>query len=483
MLSKVRRTIERYDLFSPGDLVVVAVSGGPDSTALLLALAALAPELQVRLVVGHVNHMFRGAEAEADAEWVAGLAGELGIPFFREDANVPALIRRTGMTVEQAGREARYRFYARLARQTGATKVAVGQTRDDQAETVLMHLVRGAGLTGIAAIRPKRKVDYGWVVRPLLEVTRSETEAYCAAAGLTPRHDPYNDNPAYLRNRIRHQLLPWLKANANGNIKAALAQAADIWQVEDDYLAAATEAAYRGTALRKGAAVELSVSKLAEQPLALRRRLVRLAFSQVAATFGDTRDLGYEHTECVLALMAKTAGTSVDLPRGVSAERLYSSIRLARRVKKEKVVSFSYELAVPGTTLIPELGYVVITWLAEDQRPAEPTGDLVAQALFDYDRTGPDLYARIRRPGDWFYPSGLGGRKKLSDYFIDEKIPRHERERTLIIGTAQAVVWVVGRRTDERFVITGDTKNKIAVEVRRLTTADTEKGDTDERDY
>ncbi|HKM38889.1 MAG TPA: tRNA lysidine(34) synthetase TilS, partial [bacterium] len=247
-VDKVRDTCRRYRLLESGDRVIVAVSGGADSVSMLLALKRLAGEYELELFVAHLNHLMRGAEAEADANWVKKLSERLKVPFYRRDTDVPALIEKDGLTVEQAGRVARYDFYRDLALELGANKVAVGQTQDDQAETVLLHLIRGAGLTGIAGIRPKRRTSYGWVIRPLLQVTRRETEACSATFDLIPRHDPYNVDPAYLRNRIRYRLLPWLRDEANPNIKQILAQSAAIWQEEDRYLQWAAKQAYQQVA-------------------------------------------------------------------------------------------------------------------------------------------------------------------------------------------------------------------------------------------
>lgn len=467
LLDKVRQTVKEHGLFDPGDRVVVAVSGGPDSTALLLALAALSPEYDLKLTVAHLNHMFRGEEAEADARWVEDLASRLNLPFVREDTDVPALIRSTGLTVEQAGRVARYEFYERVARAVGATRVAVGQTLDDQAETVLLHLLRGAGLTGIAGIRPKRPVPYGYVVRPLLNVTRAETEAYCAAAGLTPRRDPYNDDLAYLRNRIRHRLLPWLAANINPRIKELLAQAAAIWQAEDDYLADCARTAYREMVREKKKAVALAGERLAALPLALRRRVVRLAFAAVSGE--EARDLDFEHTQALLELAARN-GRALDLPHGVRAERVGADLVLTRRKERETIASFGYPLTVPGVTVIPELGWAVHV-IIEGKPAPYPAGSLVASADFDYNEAGPQLFARNWRAGDWFCPRGLRGRKKLSDFFIDAKVPRFERGRILIIATPNDVMWVVGMREDARYVAGPGTSKRVRIEIRRMSLA------------
>lgn len=465
LLDKVRQTVEEHRLFERGDKVVVAVSGGPDSTALLLTLAALSPEYDLDLIVAHLNHMFRGEEAEADARWVEDLACRLNLPFVREDADVPALIRSTGMTVEQAGRVARYRFYERVAHAVGATRVAVGQTLDDQAETVLIHLLRGAGLTGIAGIRPKRQVPYGYVVRPLLNVTRAETEACCAAAGLTPRRDPYNEDLAYLRNRIRHRLLPWLADNINPRIKELLAQAAAIWQEEDNYLADCARTAYREVAREEEGALALARERLAALPLALQRRVVRLAYATLSGE--DTRDLAFEHTRALLELAAG-GGQALDLPHGVRAERVGTDLVLSQRKEREPVTPFGYSLAVPGVTVIPELGCAVHV-IIEGKPAPYPSGSLVASADFDYNEAGPQLFARNRRAGDWFCPRGLKGRKKLSDFFIDAKVPRSERDRVLIIATPDNVIWVVGMREDARYVAGPASTAKVRIEVRRTT--------------
>jgi tRNA(Ile)-lysidine synthase len=462
-VNKVRATCERYGLLASGDKVIIAVSGGADSTALLLALHALAPKYDVQLYVAHLNHMMRGEQAVADANWVKELSARLGVPFFRRDTDVPALIRDKNLTVEQAGRVARYEFFEDLAGELGANKVAVGQTQDDQAETVLLHLLRGAGLSGIAGVRPIRSASYGWVIRPLLEVTRRETEACTASFGLVPRHDPYNVDLDYFRNRIRYQLLPWLKQQANPNIKAILAQSAAIWQQEDDLLSTLTKEAYSKVVEQTGSEVKIDCSALGKLPLALQRRLLRQAF---AAVVGDERNLTFDHTEDLLSLVAMPVGRQLDLPKGVRAKRTYDHVVLSvGELSEGAVTEFCYRLLVPGETYIKELGLTVRT--ATGKPPLDfVSGSLVAEGYFDYNETGPTLYVRNRRQGDWFYPQGVGGRKKLSDFFIDSKIPRHKRDRVLIITNASNdVVWVAGLRVDARFIIRAGTERKLFIQV------------------
>ncbi|HHY92372.1 MAG TPA: tRNA lysidine(34) synthetase TilS, partial [Firmicutes bacterium] len=277
-------------------------------------------------------------------------------------------------------------------------------------------------------------------------------------------HDPYNDDPRYLRNRIRHDLLPWLAEHANRRIKDVLVQSAAIWQAEEDYLAAAAAEAYQRSARAGKAGVELRVAELNSLPLALRRRVVRLAHTAVSPV--EVKDLGFAHTEAVLALLDGGSGRALNLPHGVRVERFPCHLLFSRR-PPAPVPAFLYPLAVPGSTAVPELGYTVHTFLDGEGAPAAAQNSLVASAVFDYNVAGSQLFARNWRPGDWFIPRGLTGSKKLSDFFIDAKIPRSERSRVLIIATADNVVWVAGLREDDRFAAGPQTTQRIRIEVRR----------------
>lgn len=463
-IEKVAATCQRHNLLGAGDKVVVAVSGGADSTSLLLALHKITQTVKVQLYVAHLNHMMRGEQAEADANWVKDLSARLNVPFFRRDTDVPALIRGGGLTVEQAGRIARYDFFTDLATELGANKVAVGQTQDDQAETVLLHLFRGAGLPGICGVRPIRTAPYGFLIRPLLEVTRRETEAFTAANGLVARHDPYNVDLDYFRNKIRYQLLPWIKEEANPKIKAVLSQSASIWQQEDDLLTVMTDEAYQKMVEDRGNKVTIDGQQLALLPLALQRRLIRKAFATIA---GDERNLTFDHTADLLSMAATMAvGKRLDLPRSIVAERTYDGIVLTTGfVPKRPVPNFRYPLLIPGETFVKEAGVTVHTSFCE-QSPEKLPSLPVASGFVDYNNTGPLLFVRNRRPGDRFFPQGIGGQKKLSDFFIDAKIPRSKRDRVLLItNTDDDIVLVAGLRTDARFVVDNQTHNTLYIYV------------------
>jgi tRNA(Ile)-lysidine synthase len=319
--SQVLSTIRRYDMLegagSTGLGVVVGASGGPDSTALVHALAHLAPQLGLTLHVAHLNHGFRGEEAAGDAEYARGLAAALGLGFTADFADVPAMARRTGLSAPAAAREARYAFFRAVAAAVGATCVAVGHTLDDQAETVLMRLARGAGvegLSGMPAVRDDRGVR---IIRPLIRTRRAEVEAYCARHGLAPRRDSSNEKPLYLRNRLRLEAMPVLhrlEPAFSGNA----ARTAEILAAENEVMSAAAQAAFRRAVTGDGAAddraVRLSRKEFLALPTALQRRVVRLAYGRAGR---DPEELDFEHVESARLAAAGPSGRRIGLGRGV----------------------------------------------------------------------------------------------------------------------------------------------------------------------
>ena len=281
-----------------------------------------------------------------------------------------------------------------------------------------------------------------------------------------PRHDPYNVDPAYLRNRIRYRLLPWLRDEANPNIKEVLAQSAAVWQEEDQYLKAVAKKAYSKLIRTVNKGVALDVAGLLILPLALKRRVLRQAY---AAAAGDHRNLSFDHTESLLALGSARVGTVLHLPRGVQAQRTYSEIMVTSGCpEQERIPNFCYRLAVPGLTPIAELGLQLRT--AVGVKADICPDSLVAMGSFDYNETGSNLFVRNRRRGDWFYPQGVGGRKKLSDFLIDCKVPRQRRDRVLLVTNRTDIVWVAGFRVDERFIVRATTAEQLFIYVQKMAT-------------
>lgn len=407
--STVRDYIRAHDILEPGPLVV-AVSGGPDSTALLLLLAELADEFGLILHVAHFDHRTRPKQSAEDADFVARLANRVGAPIRVGRAERPT-------TSEDAARRARYAFLRRVAREIGAIAVATGHTRDDQAETVLLHLVRGTGLAGLAGMRPLRD----GIARPLLVVGREETAAVCRGARVRPRSDPTNRSPRYARNRIRHKVIPEL-AKINPRVSEAIARLADATAAldteEERVVAEALAHATRGEAI--------AVDALADDQL--RGQVLALAW-----TLATGRTLTSRHRAALVQLTATTDGSrAIDLPGG-RALREYAALRIARAASPPASAA-AVELE-PGSD---------ITWngwrfaLGAGVAAEEAEGALEARVPENLLR---GLVVRERRPGDRIV--GPPGRK-IQDVFIDAKVPAALRPSWPVVATAEGVWWVPG---------------------------------------
>jgi len=453
---KIKETIKRFRMLEPGDRVVISVSGGPDSVCLLSVLHALTAELNIALCIAHLDHMFRGKESEDEARFVANLAGKLGIPATIEHIDVPAICRARGLSPQAGAREVRYAFLNRVAQAAGAARIATGHTATDQAETFLMRLLRGAGVAGLSAIPPSR----GNIIRPLIESTRNEVLEYLRANGQTFVTDPSNTKPYYARNRIRLELMPVL-SRFNPRIEKTLASAAGLLREEDEAIAAHLETLLQCIITKDEDVITLARDKFNDLPLAFRRRI----FRAVAAMVGlKPSGISLVQTDEALAFMATSqSGRSLSLPSGLVLGREYDQLIMsAARAAQD----FSYTIAFPGTTIIPELGLAVETTLTE-KKEAYPAGENnLWQAVFDYDKINPILSVRNRRPGDRFCPSGMGGKtKKLQDYLIDAKVPGRQRDRVPLLFSGPDLMWVMGYRTDFRFLPGPDMKRALIVSV------------------
>lgn len=449
-LKRVQETIRRYGMISPGERVVLAVSGGPDSMALLYAFYWLRGELGISIHVAHLNHMFRGKESAEDAEFVERVCGELGLPATIESRDVPALIKGTGLSEEEGARIVRYRFLEEVAERVGSRKVATGHTATDQAETVLMRLLRGSGLRGLSGIPPVRQGRVTFI-RPLIRVSRREIEELLRSEGIPFRIDSSNLKPVYTRNRIRLELMPLLR-EFNPRIEEVLARVGEISAEEDEFMEriAAEKLGELSTERREGY-VRLKADELAQLPIALRRRIVRAAVREAK---GDLLNVDFDHVESILDLISSPIPSSkVDLP-GLRAERRYSELIITSE-PEARISEYEYRLPIPGEVEIPEAGLKLIAELHRERPPAPKSPDV---ALLDYDKLSLPLLVRNRRPGDRFRPLGMKGSKKLKDFFIDIKLPLDERDKVPILVSGGQIVWIVGHRIDERFKVTGETK-------------------------
>jgi tRNA(Ile)-lysidine synthase len=461
LTDSARRTVRRHGLLPTGSRVVVALSGGADSVALLHVLRDLA-EVEGFRVVGaaHLNHQLRGADADADEHFCRELASRLDVPVEVERIDVGELARLSGTSIEHAAHTARHEFFDRAAVRLNATAVAVAHTKDDQAETFLLRLLRGAGPRGLSGMHPRS----GIVVRPFLETGRDEVRSFVQAHHLQFRHDASNDDVAIPRNRIRHELLPLIERFAPG-IVDVLDREAAIAREDADYLEEAARAASERLISHRAEGVELDAGALLREPPAIARRVIRIAQRMAA---GD-RFVGFDAAEAVLRYAVSKSTGQIDLP-GHRVNRRGGSLVLTRSRGREKpspAALFSYQLEVPGQVRVPEAACAISadTMTVPAGVAVERVSRLVGrsnEAVVEAERLAGPLSVRNRRPGDTFRPLGLGGRKKLQDYFVDAKVDRLEREITpVIVDSAGQIVWVSGHAVAEEFRVTDTTRDVV----------------------
>ena len=466
LVRRARDAFRRFDL-APQTRVVVALSGGADSVALLLVMQELDAEGAVILAgAAHLNHRLRGPEADADEAFCAALAGRLGIGFVSERLDVAALARAQKRSLEDAGRVARHAFFDRALEALQADVVAVAHTRDDQAETFLLRLMRGAGTRGLAAIRPRA----GRIVRPLLDVERQALRDYLSSRGETFREDATNADLAMTRNRVRHELLPYLRSHFSPGVTDVLARAAAIARDDEDFL--------QGEAIKLASRVVLSdvtvrldAAGLSSAPRALSSRVAHAALQRLAGP----KPIHFDHVDRLLALAADPAGgegRAISLP-GQIAVRVGERIELRpatqpRRSRERN--SFAVSLSIPGEA---RLGSQVVAAELEGPGPAGarhtkwrgrgPEVGIAAGKL-----TLP-LAVRSRRPGDRFRPLGAPGRRKLQDFLVDRKVRREDRDAVpLVVDGQDRIVWVVGQSVAEDFRVTDPSQGVILLKVRHL---------------
>ena len=464
MIHEVRLFLREHDLIRPESRVLAAVSGGADSTALAHILHELDGTGELRLAgLVHFNHQLR-ASADRDEQFVVQLATSLGVEALIDREDVAVRARRERRSLEDAARAARYAFFERTRLTARADVVALGHTRDDQAETVLLRLLRGAGPRGLAGMYPRN----GRVVRPLLDCRREELRAWLADHRLAFCEDETNADVSIPRNRVRAELLPLLAERFNPAIVDVLADEANLareaWAWMDDQAAQLADRVVRpagaGTNV-SGAAPDVSreidVVALTAAPVALQRAVLWRVMREVAGN----RSIAFHHIEAARRLMETGAGDGrIDAP-GHRVERIGGTVVLrgrgagaVGRPVAQPPNLFCYPLSIPGEVTLPD-GGIVVSAQRDDASAILRSGEDRHVAFVRGDLCGESLAVRNRRPGDRFSPAGLGGRKKLQDYFVDRKVPRGLRDFVpIVVDGADRIVWVAGYEIDEAFRVT-----------------------------
>ena len=465
MLQLVQATLARHRLIPDGATVLVAVSGGADSMALLDVLNTVVPRRRWRLAVAHLHHGIRGRSADEDTAFVKRQARTFGLRAIVGRADVPALARRRGISVEMAAREARYDFLARTAKRMGAAVVATAHTADDQAETILLKLLRGAGPEGLSGMPYATVLHDCQVVRPLLDVRRPAILAYLRQRGVPWREDDSNRDVAFLRNRVRHELLPLLETRFNPQVRTALTRLGRIMEAENEWLDALTKELMEGVYSADGRG-GLSCSALRNLPLAARRRVVRLWLARSGV---PQESLDFDAVERVQGLVEREGGqASVSLAGGWAVRRRYGTLVIGRNPAEPALRRLRIRIAVPGQTILAELGLKVTVRLEPGlvkERGGGP-GILPAGATLSaapWRRRA--LYLRTWAAGDRMKPFGMKGTKKVQDILVDAKVPRETRDRVLLIECGGEIVWLPGYRIARGWEIADPTRPNLQVTV------------------
>ena len=457
-----------------GSMIVIAVSGGPDSLALLHALERAARDGSILLHGAHLDHRLRGEASRSDARFVAEVFRGLGIEGTVEEADVASYRKKHRLSVEDAARRVRYDFLGRVAAERKAVAIALGHTADDQAETVLMHVLRGSGLTGLAGMQESasRRLSGRDVLllRPLIGVSRHETEKYCQSLGLEPRHDETNLIPELMRNRLRSELLPLLE-QYNPAVKEALVRLSRSASRDMDYLVTEVSRVLPDVGGLDKETGLFTIDRKAFSRLhpSLQGHLLRRAFQQVK---GDLGDLEQVHVDEMMRLIAGPAGRSADLPSDLIFTVGYESATIGREGADTcplPPLDGEHELALPGETRVG--GWVVSTAVVDDPEPggreAETSGVQPAHtATLNAGSLGGRISVRSRRPGDRFQPLGMPNAKKLQDFMVDSKVPRSWRDRVPLVVAASGIAWVVGWRPAEWAKIRNDGEPAVQITFR-----------------
>jgi tRNA(Ile)-lysidine synthase len=434
MLDRVIDTIERYGMLKPGEQVGVAVSGGADSVCLLHVLLELAPRFDVRLIVLHLDHGLRGEESRADAAFVGEMSARLGLPFLLRRADVAA----SAENLEQAGREARLAFFRETIRTGAVSRVALGHTRNDQAETVLFRFLRGSGTAGLSGILP---VTAGGLVRPLLAVARGEVEAYLGERGIVWREDSTNASFQFARNRIRYGLLPRLQEENPGLVET-LAHTAEWARAEEQYWSAEIGRLSESLFERGREVILLDVTRIQRLPEAVARRLVRAAMQEVK---GDLRDLDFQHVAAILQLAGASEGHGRVQAPGIDAFRSFEWLRFSPSgFTAGTDRNFRVPLAVPGTTRVPAGHSAILTEVIDKSETTYPLNCVYngEVGFVDWQRLTGRLELRNWRPGDQYQPLGHAGAHKIKTLFQQARVPLWERRDWPVITDGDAIVWV-----------------------------------------
>jgi tRNA(Ile)-lysidine synthase len=448
-------------MIKDGDKVLVALSGGPDSVCLLHVLYMIRQELGISIGAAHINHLLRGDDSFEDESYVEEMCAALGIPCFRKRVDIESMAKEKGISSEMAGREARYGFFNEVMKEEGFNKVAIAHNANDQAETILMRVMRGTGIDGLVGIRPVRDRVY---IRPILCITREEIEDYCVSNNLNPRIDRTNLESIYSRNKVRLEMIPFIKNNFNKDIVESLNRLASLANIDSEYIDKSSEDMYFKFCKEKVGTIIINREAFGIHE-SLLTRLIRKSISYVS---GATYNFEMKHIYDIIQLQTGKTGKNINLPNKIVAENSYGDIIIStRKFEQYKNIEF----IIPKQDLdekkienvrLDGLKYDTILQVKQNNTKIDLNGsDLIK--YFDYDKIKQKIIIRNRKNGDKIKPLGMTGTKKIKDIFIDKKVPNNLRDEIPLVCFDNDISWIVGLKISDLFKVNKKTKKILQI--------------------
>jgi tRNA(Ile)-lysidine synthase len=462
MIDKVINTIINNNMIQSGDRILVALSGGPDSMSLLYALYELKKKYNLTLFAAHVNHMLRGEDSDNDEKACKDFCKKYNIEFFSRAINIDIIAKDKGMSHEMAGREARYDFFMEIFNKIKINKIALAHNLNDQAETILMRLMRGSGMEGLIGIKPVRD---GIFIRPLINTSRKEIEEYCDKNHLPVRIDKTNFESIYARNKVRLELIPFIEENFNSDITGTLNRLSTLIRLDSDYLEEKSSKFFEKYCATDNEKVIIDKDAF-NLHYSMLSRVLRKAFFKIK---GNLYNLESIHIENIINIQQGETGKTTVVPGGIIASNVYKSIhlkKLAPNLKENK--GFHKDLSL-GENILSEIDKKITFQIIKKEHNLKIQSEENIK-YFDYDKINQPITIRHRQNGDRFVALGMKGSKKLKDILIDLKVPREERDEIPLLCFGNEIGWIIGYKISDKFKVDNHTNNILEVKIERQET-------------
>lgn len=463
MLNKVIDYIRENELIQQDDQILVALSGGPDSVCLLHILYELKNKFNLTIGAIHINHMLRGEEADNDEKYIAKLCDELGINHYVKRINIGCVAKAANVSLEVAGRNERYKAFKEIKTKYGYNKIAVAHNANDQAETILMRVMRGTGLEGLTGIKAKREDE---IIRPILCLNRQEIEKYCEEKRLNPRIDASNYERIYSRNKIRLDILPYMKENFNKDIIDTLNRMTTLLQKDNEFIEEYTNKCYNIYCENLGGKLKVSRELFKKEMDSIITRVIIRAFKEISSSH---QNFEMKHIYEIVSLANKDTGKRLNLTNKIICENLYGDIIFIKEEKYKQNLCDNREIRINKSEIYKKFdfdNYTMRFEVIKNRNKVEFSKNSLIK-LFDYDNIEKEIVIRYRKDGDKIVPLGMSGSKKLKDIFIDLKIPREYRDNIPVLCFDDKISWIVGYKTSQLFKVTKDTKKILKITMDR----------------